>query len=379
MSESADNSLAQELDPDTLKSLLTAADQATLEPLHPDEALDMYIGSREDEVTSSTLRTHHSRLSFFVQWCEENDIENLNEVTGRDLHQFRDWRKGDLSILTLKSNMRTLRLFLEKCAKFDAVPPALPSKVDVPGVTDSDYAREETVPTDFAKKVLTHLDKYQYARIDHVVWQLLVEAGLRIASLYSLDVGDFEVTEDGGELTLKHRPDSGTRLKNTGESERTVHISSSAATVIQDYLAEHRPEVTDEYGRAPLLASSYGRLCKTTIRKYVYKWTRPCIVLGSCPEGIPEEEFDECEARQTSSDAYRCPASKSPHAIRRGYITAELDTGIPKPVLSDRCDVTPSVIDDYYDQRSPDARMRLRKEIRESVYRDRDSNGYGHE
>lgn len=379
MSRSPHDSFTQEVDPETLNTILTAANQASLEPLHPDEALEMYISSREGEVASSTRRTHRSRLSFFTSWCKENGIENLNDLTGRDLQQYRDWRKEDLSVLTLKSNMRTLRLFLQKCVKYDAVPPALPTKVDVPGVTDADHARDDIVPGEVATQILDHLGKFEYARIDHIVWLLLVEAGLRTCSLHSLDVDDFEATEDGGELSLKHRPQSSTRLKNKEKSERLVHISEHAATVIQDYLIEHRPNVTDDFGRNPLLASKHGRLCKTTIRKYVYKWTRPCIIQGSCPDGLSPDEFDECRARKTSSDAYQCPASKSPHAVRRGYLTSELDAGIPKPVLADRCDVTPQVIDDYYDKRSPEDTMRLRKEIRESVYRDGDTNGYGRE
>lgn len=47
--------------------------------------------------------------------------------------------------------------------------------------------------------------------------------------------------------------------------------------ILDDYVAHKRPDVTDEHGREPLLATGRGRLSKSTIRKYVYKWSRPCV------------------------------------------------------------------------------------------------------
>lgn len=366
-----------DLNSDTINSLVTALSSQDLEPLSPEDAVEMYIRSREDEVAPSTLKTHRSRLSFFLTWCAENDIDEMNDLTGRDLQRYKNWRKENLSPSTLESNMRTVRLFLTKCVKFDAVQPHLPQKVDVPNVTGERASRDDIIPAETAAKILRHLDKFEYARTEHVVWLLLVEAGLRTCTLHGLDIGDFTATKDGGELRVRHRPASGTRLKNGENSERVIHISTHVTERIEDYLSEHRPNVKDDFGRSPLLASEHGRLSKSTIRKYVYKWTRPCVVNGECPAGIPEAEFESCEARRTSTDAYRCPSSKSPHAIRRGYLTSELDAGIPKAVLADRCDVTPDVIDEYYDKRSPEERMRLRKEIRESVYGDGDAGGYG--
>lgn len=362
-----------DLDPETLRELLTAVGQANLEPLQPQEGVEMYLDSRESEVTQSTLKTHRSRLSFFVAWCDDNQISNLNDLTGRDLQEFRSWRKKDLSIPTLASQMRTLRLFLRKCAKFDAVHPRLPDKVDVPSMKNGQHTRDDIISAEFAAKVLKQLDKFAYAQLDHAVWLLLTDAGLRLASAHSLDIEDFERTENGGVLRLEHRPQSGTRLKNGGESDRMIHISEYAASRIQDFIEKNRPDMTDSNGRSPLLATHYGRLTKSGMRKFVYKWSRPCIVSNSCPH---DEELDECKARQSASYAYSCPSSKSPHAIRRGYLTTELDSGVPKDVLSDRCDVSPSVMDVYYDKRSPESRMRLRREIREAVYGDSNARAY---
>jgi len=51
------------------------------------------------------------------------------------------------------------------------------------------------------------------------------------------------------------------------------------------------------------------------------------------------------------------------HPIRRDYITRLLKTGVSVEVVSDRCNVSPMVIDEHYDVRSEDEKMQQRQEI----------------
>jgi site-specific recombinase XerD len=373
--ESSSPDLA-DLDPEMLNALLAEAGQANLEPLSPEKALEMYEQLREDELTNSTLKTHRSRLAFFIDWCNQNNLDNLNELSGRDLQLYRQWRKDGLTISSLESNMRTLRTFLRKCVAFDGVRPDIPEKVEVPSVSPDENSRDVIVAADRTEAILEHLDKYEYGTIEHVVWLLTTSTGLRLGSVQALDVGDYTSTTDGGDLQLENRPESETRLKNGDNSERLIHLSEYVSEVLDDFLADQRPDVTDEYGRAPLVATEYGRVAESTLRKYAYKWTRPCMT-GSCPHGVEAEAVDDCDAMATASTAYKCPSSSSLHAIRRGYITNELDAGVPKDVVGDRCDVTPDVIDAHYDERDAEEKMQLRKEIRESIYDDTESAGYG--
>lgn len=366
---------SDDIDPDLLRSLLAEATDEDLEPLSPEEGLEMYVSLREDEVSPSTIRTHRSRLGHFLEWCSDNVVENLNDLSGRDLQAYRSWRKQELSISSLESNMRTFQIYLRKCVKFDAVSSDLPAKVDIPSVSSEENSRDEMVSAETVKEILEHLRKYEYASLEHVIWLLLTHTGMRISAARSLDLTNYKSTDD--KLVLVHRPDSDTPLKNQEDSEREVHLSPHVEEALDDYISDKRPDVTDDYGREPLLATNYGRIARSTIRKYVYKWTRPCVVTGSCPHGVADDEIDDCEAAQTASKAHDCPGSSSPHPIRRGYITHELDTGIPEEVVSDRCDVGTDTIEEHYDQRSEGEKMRLRKEIREATYSDSDESGYG--
>ena len=55
--------------------------------------------------------------------------------------------------------------------------------------------------------------------------------------------------------------------------------------------------------------------------------------------------------------------SVTPHPIRRGYITRLLKEGVSMEVVSDRCNVSPGVIDEHYDVRTEDEKMRQRQAV----------------
>jgi hypothetical protein len=133
--------------------------------------------------------------------------------------------------------------------------------------------------------------------------------------------------------------------------------------LIDDWLAEQRPSVTDDHGRNPLLASSRGRVGRSTLRQYVYRWTRPCSYGQECPHDRDPETCDALE----HGEASKCPSSVSPHAIRRGSITNALNNDVPDKVVSDRANVSPEVIDQHYDRRSEQEKMEQRREYIDSL------------
>ena len=63
----------------------------TLEPIDPETAVKMYLADRKHELAKTSLRSTESRLGQFLRWCEMQDVTNLNELTGRRLHEYRLW------------------------------------------------------------------------------------------------------------------------------------------------------------------------------------------------------------------------------------------------------------------------------------------------
>lgn len=130
--------------------------------------------------------------------------------------------------------------------------------------------------------------------------------------------------------------------------------------MIDDYLDQRRPDVVDDYDRKPFLATQRGRVGTSTIRVYIYRWSRPCMVGRECPH---DRDPDDCEAANDEARAARCPSSVTPHPIRRGYITQLLRAGVPVEIVSDRYNVSPTIIDQHYDVRSEEDKMQQRQEV----------------
>jgi integrase len=287
----------------------------------------------------------------------------MNDLTGRDLHLYRLWRRddGDLATATEKTQMDTLRVFIRFCEQIDAVRTDLSEAVVSPTLSDDD-ARTEMVPVDTAQEILDYLAKYDYATLEHAYATLLWTCGFRVGACRALDVDDVDL--DNGNIHLNHRPNTGTRIKGAKDGERFVAIDDDATRVLNDYISENRREVEDEHGREPLLTTVHGRPHIETLRKKSYGITRPCTFGKTCPH---DRDPDECDAAESQSKAYGCPSSKSPHPWRRGAITHWLSQDVPADIVSDRFSVGREVLDKHYDERSEFGKMEQRRNYLDDI------------
>jgi site-specific recombinase XerD len=329
-----------------------------LKPMSPSKAVSQYLTQRERGAAEATVRSHQSRLKFFEKWCDYEGIDNLNELTGRDLHTYRLWRRddGDLSRASEKTQMDTLRVFIRWCESIEAVREDLSQAVQSPTLTKDD-ARNGYIPTDRAEAILSHLEQYDYASNLHCYAVLLWHCGFRVGATRALDLDDVDQEEKYIDLT--HRPDTGTPIKGGKDGERYVAINDDAAQVIRDYIEMNRKDAQDVYKREPLITTRYGRPHIETLRKRSYGLTRPCEIGKACPHG---KSPDKCDAARDQSKAYECPSSKSPHPWRRGAITHWLSKDVPAEIVSDRFSVGVDVIDKHYDERSKFGKMEQRRD-----------------
>ena len=330
----------------------------SLEPITPEKALDMYLKDRQNEVAESTIRSHRSRLKPFLRWCNKEEVDNLNDLTGRRLHEYRLWRRedGDINVVTEKTQMDTLRVFIRWLGTIDAVSQDLHTKVLSPDLKNGDNVRSVMLDPDDAENLLNYLSKYHYASREHVIVGLMWHSMMRIGAIHAADKNDYNPEEQYIEIV--HRPETGTPIKNGEDGERHVALSDSVCDMLDSWIAHQRPSVTDEYGREPLITTADGRAHTTTIRGDCYRTTRPCFYSEDCPHN---RSLDECTATDYGC-ASKCPSSVSPHALRRGGITHHLNNGVPKDVVTERADVSGKVIDKHYDQRNEKEKMKNRRE-----------------
>lgn len=329
-----------------------------LEPLPPEEGIERFLRHREPSVRPSTLQNARTRLNYFLAWCEEREIYNLNDLSGRDLADFVAWRREDIAPTTLQKQLSTIRVFLEFCADIEAVEQGLREKVHAPELPDGAESRDVHLETERAEYILEELDRYHYASRRHVVMLLLWRTGMRRGALEALDVDDLQPDEHA--IELKHRPEEGTALKNGEAGERWVYLGPTVYQVVEDYLNNpDRPDVTDSYGRRPLLTTNNGRASDSTIYDTVHRATQPCRYGdGDCPH---DREPESCEAVGSMNSPSKCPSSHSPHAIRRGRLTRDLNDDVPPEVVSERADVSLDVLYEHYDARTQREKMEVRR------------------
>jgi len=324
-----------------------------LEPLKPERGVELYLKHREDGCADSTLRAHRIRLSHFVRWCSIEGIDNLNIITGRRLHEYRLWRKddGNLNPVSVRTQLSTLRVFIGFCAQIDAVETGLRDKIDVPELNKGEAARSVHIDNEHAQRILSRLKKYNYASLRHVLILLLWRTAIRTGTARAIDVDD--VDTDEGYIKLHHRPEFGTPLKNKSDGERYLAINGETTETLSDWIDNRHPGTEDKYGRVPLLATQYGRISASNIRKNTYWVTRPQFVDEECPCDVTDHDY---------ATVYRCQDTVSPHALRRGSITHHLLSDVPRPVVSGRANVSDEVLSKHYDQTTLEEQMAMRRD-----------------
>ncbi|WP_255150254.1 tyrosine-type recombinase/integrase [Halorarius halobius] len=328
-----------------------------LKPTSPTAAKKRYLKKKQSHVSDKTYYNYDTALKRFLEYLTERGIDDMREVDSDEIVRFEEWRLADVKPITCRNDMRTVKNFIQFCETIQAVPVGLHELVEPTKVSEDDEICDDVLLRDEATAILDHLGKYDYASMRHVVLLILWKGGMRIGGLRALDVEDF----DGGRaaLEIRHRPDTGTPLKRKANSERDVIITPETAGVIRDYLNTTRPDSVDDYGRNPLIATEYGRASRTTITKHVYLATQPCFYNGgNCPF---DRDPTDCEANRWGH-ASKCPGSVSPHALRRGYVTAARNAGQPKDVTGERVNMSGKILDKHYDKGSHDEKAERRRD-----------------
>ena len=328
-----------------------------LEPIAPQKAVDLYLAQREDDASDRTVQAHRYRLKHFVRWCGQEDLTNLNNLTGRRLYEYRLWRKddGDLNPVSLRTQLSTLRAFVRFCESIDAVESGTHEEILLPTLDANDDVKDEMLDGERAEKIREYLERFEYASRKHVLFEIFWSTSIRMGTLHSLDLEDFRSDEQA--LAIRHRPDEGTSLKNGKRAERIIALPEHTCEVLSDWISHTRPDVRDDNGRESLITTEQGRVSQSNIRALMYHVTRPCYYGESCC----------CDEQYPYSYASKCEKSRSPHCLRKGSLTHLLKNDVPKQVVSDRADVSPDILDKHYNKMTEEEKMEQRREYLDSM------------
>ncbi len=342
------------------------------------EVLSAFRDDKLEEVDSPGQ--YERKLDYLQTYLEkEVQVETTEDLTSEDVEQYDDWRKYEslprdkpLADTTLTDDMYLFREFIQYLIEHRLAPVRFEKAVEIPEIDygSGEGVDEKKLDPEIAKAAQDYLRKYEYADIEHVSMELMLQSGPRKGGLIGRDVPDFDYEE----RALKYETEETTPLKNDESSEREITLYGDVPEIIQDYLKDQRPPETDEEGREPLLTKGDGRMSASMLQKIAYKWTRPCMVGLDCPH---DRNPEDCEAAQKNNSAFKCPSSRAPHHIRSGYITDQKNRGVSAEGIEQRCDVSPRVQKLHYDlPDDTEERERFEDEFRDAD--DNPNSGFNH-
>lgn len=329
--------------------------------LSPREAFERWLSKLRASKADSTVTSYHYQLKLFVEWCEEQGITEIGDLTGWDIETYETKRRNkDVELLSLDKELRTLKLFLSYCARVELVDKELPEKVDPPDVPRDAHVDETRLEHGRAELLLDYYAEEDYGSREHALLSLAWYVGARLGGLRGLDLDDYD--SDDAYLQFIHKSREETPLKNGRDGERAVGLPRHVCDVLDAYIADHREEEHNEYGRRPLFTTTVGRMSQNYTRARMYLATQPCLYMA-CPHG---NDRAGCEYVDYSH-ASKCPSSRSPHQVRTGSITWQLHRGVPIEVVAERVNTSVRVLKRHYDQ--PTKREELEERRREYVDR----------
>lgn len=346
-----------------------------LNPITPQEAKEMYLEERREDASHEALRTIENGVDLFVTWTLEEGIDNMNDIRGRKLRQYKNWCKNttDKNTMSLNGIMSVLRRFLVFCVSIEAVFPNVPSKTPIPKVPKEDQVCYDKPSSEQVEAVTKYLETHEPCSRRHVEYRLKKELAFRTGAVRAIDEDDADAEERV--IELRHRPEKefedekGTPLKNGKDGERNVNISRGLADLIKRYKnSPDRKDAVDKFGRRPLLTTDDGRPTVKTIRQDIYKLTRFCEYSGDCKQECKNRSYDASKSRHAS----KCSTSHSPHPLRRWSIENQIENGVSKELLSDRVDVSIPVLNEHYDLRNEERKRKHRLKVYEKIF-----DGYG--
>ena len=127
------------------------------------QLLDLYLSDRKTGMNGRTPRSHRSRLSFFVEWFQdETNYQYVDELDRTDILRFSDWRFDDHAPITVKTQMDTLRQLLRWGEKKGFLVEDIHVAAESPTTDDDDdVASDRYVEPEHVQDSLNYFKKYE--------------------------------------------------------------------------------------------------------------------------------------------------------------------------------------------------------------------------
>jgi site-specific recombinase XerD len=203
----------------------------------PDELLAFVAELRRQDVAAKTLVNYRSDLLQFARWFEGSRGESFTAaaVTPTDIRDYRGYliTTAGAKPATVNRRLAALRKFFG-WAKGAGLVADRPTDA-VRGVEESQRA-PKSLDRREADRLIRSAEQSGSKR-DLAILQVLRHTGLRVGELAAVRLGDVEISERKGSVTVR---------SGKGSKYRVVPLNLDARRAISEYI-EVRPKVADEH------------------------------------------------------------------------------------------------------------------------------------
>jgi len=169
-------------------------------------------------LTPATRDFYRRKLRLFIRWLEENDTQELHQLTAHHIRQFLvSIMQRELSAQYQNNLARAIRAFLNYCVRDGLIEVSPFDKVQMP------RKLPETLTPDEVAKVLRACTSTR----DKSICLFLLDSGVRASEMLALKVGDVDMRS--GMVTVR---------LGKGQKGRTTFVGASTRKQLKRYLAE---------------------------------------------------------------------------------------------------------------------------------------------
>jgi integrase/recombinase XerC len=246
---------------------------------------DQYLHTQDR--AELTHKSYLSDLRFFARWFEQTNGEAFSpqNITPSDIRTYREYLQTvrRLKASTINRRLSAISTYLDWAVQTGQIEhnPAkgiklLPQEPPRPRWLDKkeQYALQRAIERDLQLAKLRYPKRWLTRRRDATLVILLLNTGLRISEVLALRLGDVEISERKGQVTVRY---------GKGRKQRSVPLNKQARQALQRWL-EVRPEVPgNDYLFLPLEGDYPDGLHVRSAHRAIRRYGEDAGIMGLGP------------------------------------------------------------------------------------------------
>ncbi|MCS1384819.1 tyrosine-type recombinase/integrase [Lysinibacillus sphaericus] len=202
-----------------------------------EEYIEQFINEAMLGKSPNTIKAYKQSLLKFAEWLEGSGT-NLQGYARTDVQQYIAYMQANKRAASgVNLELAAIKVFSRYVGKMDAMENLRVIKAEKATDKAPKWLERTKVNT-----ILRETDRKSNKR-DHAIVQTLLNCGLRVSELVSLDIADYEASERKGSI----------RVVGKGNKERYIPLNADVRHAINAYLAQRSDS------EVALFLSAYGK------------------------------------------------------------------------------------------------------------------------